>query len=165
MGITGARSPREAEGALRALADDASEVAKLRAEIKTVKQREARRERLDLLRKLAAANLPGYTRGELFVDVERDGKLVPVPAPMYDEMKLATLRGLVAAKLKTANQAATSTPYQPSQAAAQVASSQASVDIVAPQASQFSARSTAGADKLAAAAAALMQMGAFSNGN
>lgn len=163
MGLTGARSPREAEGALRALADDAAEVGKLRAEVKAVKQREARRERLDLLRKLASANLPGYTRGDLFVDVERDGKLVPVPAPMYSEMKLSTLRGLVAGKLKSAP-ATKAAPFQPSQAAATQAANQATVDVVAPQASQFAGRSTANADKLAAAAAALMQMGAFSNG-
>jgi hypothetical protein len=44
------------------------------------------------------------------------------------------------------------------------AANQATVDVVAPQATQFSGRSTASTDKLAAAAAALMQMGAFSNG-
>lgn len=163
LSVTGARTVREAEGALRALADDAADAVKLRAEVKAVKAREARRERMDLLRKLASANLPGYARGDLFVDVELNGKLVPVPAPMYDEMKLGTLRGLVAAKLKGApsTQAA---PFQPSQTAAVQAANQATVDVVAPQATQFSGRSTASTDKLAAAAAALMQMGAFSNG-
>jgi hypothetical protein len=118
---------------------------------------------MDLLRKLASANLPGYTRGDLFVDVESNGKLVPVPAPMYDEMKLSTLRGLVNGKLKSAPRTQVA-PFQPSQTAASQAANQATVDVVAPQATQFSGRSTASTDKLAAAAAALMQMGAFSNG-
>jgi len=163
LSVTGARTVREAEGALRALADDAADAVRMRAELRASKAREARRERMDLLRKLASANLPGYTRGDLFVDVESNGKLVPVPAPMYDEMKLSTLRGLVNGKLKSAPSTQVA-PFQPSQTAAVQAANQATVDVVAPQATQFSGRSTASTDKLAAAAAALMQMGAFSNG-
>ena len=163
MALTGARTIREAEGALRALADDAADAVRLRSEVRTVKAREARRERVALLRKLASANLPGYTRGDLFVDLERDGKLVSAPAPAFAEMKLGTLRGLVAAKLANAP-ARTSNPWEPSRDAASRASSQASIDIAAPTVSQFSGRTHASADKLAAAAAALAQMGAFSNG-
>ena len=163
MALTGARTIREAEGALRALADDAADAVRLRSEVRTVKAREARRERVALLRKLASANLPGYTRGDLFVDLERDGKLVSAPAPAFAEMKLGTLRGLVAAKLANAP-ARTSSPWEPSRDAASRASSQASIDIAAPTVSQFSGRTHASADKLAAAAAALAQMGAFSNG-
>ena len=83
MSATETKSPQEAIGALQGLVDDAAEVGKLRADAKQAKKRENYRERMDLLRKLAAADLPGYSRGELFVDRENDGKACIAPAPVY----------------------------------------------------------------------------------
>jgi ClpP class serine protease len=111
--ITGAKSAREAVGALRALADDAAQASDLRNEIKALRKANNDRTRRDLLSRLAAANLPGYSRGDLFVDRKVDGKTVSAPAPVYAEMKLATLRGLVEGKLASRSPAQIRSPFQP----------------------------------------------------
>lgn len=100
MRATGAKGPSAALGALRALIDDAAESAKLRDLNKSLRSKDNHRERMDLLNRLASANLPGYTRGELFTDAESNGKRTVSPAPQFSEMKLSTLRGLVEAKTK-----------------------------------------------------------------
>lgn len=129
MKITDAKSPNEAIGKLRALAEDAAEAGPLRVERDAAVKREAYAERMDLLRKLAAANVPGYARGDLFLDREVNGKLIPQPAPAFAEMKLATLRGLVEGKLATARPRAN--PFEPDRAAAKAASVNAEGNAVA----------------------------------
>jgi hypothetical protein len=103
MATTGARTPAEAQGKLQALADDAAESVKLRTEMKAARKRENYAQRMALLARLANANIQGYPRGDLLIDREVGGKRVTAPAPMYQEMKLATLRGFVDAKLKGVN--------------------------------------------------------------
>jgi ClpP class serine protease len=114
MRLTETRSPAEARGALTALVEDAAAAGKLRTELRDSKRAANARERMDLLRKLSAAALPGYTRGELFVDDvnETSGKRTMRAAPQYAEMKLGTLRGLVESKLKNAGPAKRS-PFEP----------------------------------------------------
>jgi hypothetical protein len=123
-GHTGKGSISSQIGALQALADDAAAVADMRSEVKATRKAATERTRLDLLRKLSAANIPGYQRSDLFSDKvkSKSGKLVTAPAPAFAEMKIGTLRALVDAKLATRTQSK-STPYAPdaSLAAATVA--------------------------------------------
>jgi ClpP class serine protease len=98
MTATEQDTPDGARGAFRALVDDSTEVHQLRSHLAAVTKRENYRERMSLLHRLNNAKLAGYTRGDLFVDREVNGKLLTAPAPMYAEMKLDTLRGLVTGK-------------------------------------------------------------------
>lgn len=165
MGLTGTKSPGEAEGALKSLADDAAEVANLRTEVKAGKKREARREKMDLLLKLAAKNLPGYPRGELLVDREVQGKIVTGPAPMYDEMPLSTLRGFVNGKLTSSASGPASvtqrSPFEPDPNRARVGAENALVeaDLSTPFIQDLASRSSASAEQLAKTARALEAQG------
>lgn len=102
-------------GAVIAQADDARRMAVVEAENANHRKLSASRERMDLLRKLSAANLPGYTRGELFIDSvdDKTGKKTVKAAPIYEEMKLGTLRGFVDSKLKNVAPTARRTPFEP----------------------------------------------------
>jgi ClpP class serine protease len=119
MRLTGTRSPDAAAGALQSMAVDAAEVAKLRSEAKASAKRENYRDRMDALLTLAKLNDPKFPRGDLFVDKEIAGKIVPTPAPMFAEMKLSTLRGLVSGRVESAKTAMASgkgprvTPFEP----------------------------------------------------
>lgn len=162
MSATGTKSPSEAQGALRSLTEDAAEVTELRTSLAASQKREIRREKMDLLMKLAAKNLPGYPRGELLVDREVKGKLVVGPAPMYDEMPLATLRGFVNGKLKGQAPAGPErTPFDPDPARARGATENALVDadLGTPFIQDLASRSTASAEQLAKTARALEAQG------
>jgi len=114
--LTGQSSMDGILGGLKALAEDAAASADLRTKLAIEQRRNNYRERMDLLEKLASANLPGYTRGDLFVDdVSANGvRLGKKPAPVYAEMKLKTLDGLVKNKLANATtNARRSTPFKP----------------------------------------------------
>jgi hypothetical protein len=166
--ITGAKTLDEAVGRLYSLRDDAAEVARIRAEIAAVKERETVRERMDLLRTLASLNLPGYTRGDLFVDHEHNGARVAEPSAVYAEMKLATLRGLVNAKSASAKSAAfVVSPFEPSHDAAKAASDAAEVDAEATSADvdDIASRSTASRDQIAKTRAALLKQQAAEKRN
>lgn len=162
MSATDTKSPSEAQGALRSILDDAAEVASLRASLAASKKREDRRERMDLLRSLAARNLPGYPRGELLVDREVKGALVTGPAPMFEEMPIATLRGFVNGKLK--GQAPTGperTPFEPDPARARTATENALVeaDVTTPFIQDLASRSSASPEQLAKTQRALEAQG------
>jgi len=159
MKATNTRSPDRALGAFRALAEDAAEVAKLRADMKHLRSVQNRAERMDLLKKLSAANLPGYSRGELFVDKEVNGKLVATPAPMFAEMKLATLRGLVSAKVKSGSPARRANPFQPNRVAAKTAATEARAKEIVQSGNFQNISTTASPESLARAAAALEDLG------
>lgn len=163
MSATGTKSPSEAQGALQSLVDDAGEVGDLRATLAASRKREVRREKMDLLMKLAARNLPGYPRGELLIDREVKGVLVTGPAPMYDEMPIATLRGFVNGKLK--GQAPTRqerTPFDPDPSRARTTTETALVeaDVTTPFIQDLASRSSASAEQLARTARALEAQGA-----
>jgi hypothetical protein len=162
MSATETKSPSEAQGALRSILEDAAEVADLRASLAASKKREVRREKMDLLMKLAAKNLPGYPRGELLVDREVGGKRVVGPAPMFDEMPIATLRGFVNGKLK--GQAATGperTPFDPDPNRARTSTENALVegDLATPFIQDIASRSSASPEQLAKTARALEAQG------
>lgn len=163
MALTEAKTPGEARGALKALAEDAAAAGVLRTDLAAAKRKVNARERMDLLRKLSAANLPGYARGDLFVDVVDDatGKRTVKAAPVFAEMKLSTLRGLVESKLKHAGTTAAS-PYSPSKDDARTAAETAKVERAAetPFVRQIATRSTASPEQLARTAAALEAQGA-----
>ncbi|HMI84859.1 MAG TPA: S49 family peptidase [Polyangiaceae bacterium] len=163
MSATGTKSPNEAQGALRSLVDDAAEAEGLRASLAASQKREVRREKMDLLTKLAAKNLAGYPRGELLVDREVGGKLVTGPAPMYDEMPIATLRGFVNGKLKGQAPAGPQrTPFDPDPNRARTSTENALVeaDLGTPFIQDLASRSTASAEQLAKTARALEAQGA-----
>lgn len=163
MSATGTKTPGEAQGALRSLTEDAAEAVELREGLRASKKRETRREKMDLLMKLAAKNLPGYPRGELLVDREIAGKLVTGPAPMYDEMPLATLRGFVNGKLKSQGTAGPErTPFDPDPNRARTSTEDALVegDLGTPFIQDLASRSTASAEQLARTARALEAQGA-----
>lgn len=161
MRLTGATSPQGAIGGLQSLADDAAESVTLAAKVKDLRAASNKRERMDLLGQLESLRLPGYMRGDLFVDrVGADGKRIVEPAPLYASTPLATLRGLVAGKVKSAPKAAGRNPFEPDKTAAKTASIAANAgrmttDPVVQKAAQ---RSTASVEQLAATAAQLDQM-------
>ena len=158
MSATETKSPSEAQGALRSILEDAAEVANLRDALAASKRREVRREKMDLLMKLAAKNLPGYERGELLVDREVGGNLVTGPAPMYDEMPIATLRGFVNGKLKAKGpKGPERTPFDPDPTRARTTTENALVegDVGTPFIQDVASRSSASAEQLARTARAL----------
>lgn len=161
MSATNTKSPSAALGALQGLIDDAAESVKLRADLKSLKAKSNQRERLDLLTKLAKADIAGYSRGELFVDKEVSGKLVSEPSPVYSEMKLSTLRGLVESKLASDTPRKDANPFQPDPKLATSNSAEARVELakdskVVKGASSFS---NASQDDLARSASALKEAG------
>lgn len=163
MSATGAKSPDAARGALKALIDDASEVAKLRADLKSLRTKVNAKERTELLTKLTAADPDRYPRGDLFVDREENGKTVTTPSPVYAEMKLATLRGLVESKTAHAPAKRSSNPFEPSKTAAESAKRASRVATVTEGKPGFiqniAVRSTASAQELAQSTAALEEAG------
>ena len=161
MKATSTKNPSTALGAFQALVDDAAESVKLRADLKQLKAKANQRERLDLLTKLAKADIPGYSRGELFVDKETNGKMTSEPSPVYAEMKLSTLRGLVESKLASDTPKKEANPFQPDPKLATANSSEARVELakeskIVKGASSFS---NASQDELARAASALKEAG------
>lgn len=97
-----ASSLDELVGNAKAVAQDAARMTKVEAaNRKLVKQHRAER-RMAAARKLVAANLPGLTRGDLFIDtVDAKGKRGLKLAPEYQQMKLETFEGFVNRKLKS----------------------------------------------------------------
>lgn len=169
MAATGTKGPGEAQGALASLVDDAAEVGELRTAIAASQKREVRREKMDLLMRLAARNIAGYPRGDLLVDREvkdREGRsvLVTGPAPMYEEMSLSTLRGFVNGKLKGQAPAAAPerTPFDPDPARARAVTDEAvmEADLGTPLIQDLASRSTASAEQLAKTMRALEAQGA-----
>lgn len=162
MTATATVDPQTALGAFRALHDDAKESAKVKSENKQLRAASNHREKMDLLHRLAAADLPGYSRGELFVDREVNGKVVVEPAPEFAEMKLATLRGLVDRKT-AGHTVAQRNPYEPDREKAREAKTEASAEkfIETPLVAAASQRSTADREQLARTAAALEAAGMF----
>ncbi len=164
MKATGTKGPGAALGALQALIDDASEAAKLREKNQALKSTANARERHDLLNKLASANLPGYTRGDLFVDAESNGTRTVSPAPQFAEMKLSTLRGLVEAKTK-GKPIVSANPFNPSPKAAKLATLVGVADDAKENHPDFiqaaTANSTATPDQIADSFAALKAHGVF----
>ena len=165
MSATGTKSPREALGAFKTLTDEASEVASLRTELKSMRKAAAFRERMDLLTKLASASIPGYTRGELIVDKETDGKIVSGPSALYATTPLETLRGFVESKLKSGAPRVKTNPFEPDRSAANQAKLTTRANVITEQNPGFiqsaAATSTATPDKLAQSAAALESAGMF----
>lgn len=163
MSATGDKSPDAARGALKALIDDASEVMKLRADLKSLRSKVNSKERTELLTKLTAADPDRYPRGDLFIDREENGKIITTPSPVYAEMKLATLRGLVESKTAGAPAKRSSNPFEPSKTAADGAKRTARVATVTEGKPGFirniAARSTASAQELAQSTAALEEAG------
>lgn len=99
--LTGQRSSGAIIGGLSALAEDAAASGELRGKLKEQQRAASYRTRMDLLRQLEAANLPGFARGDLFIDkVDEKGNRVGVrPAKHYAELTLSTLSGFVKSKL------------------------------------------------------------------
>jgi hypothetical protein len=161
LSLTETRTEAEARGALKAMSEDAAAAGKLRVELRNAQRAANARERTDLLQKLSRAGLPGYTRGELFVDVvdESSGKRTVKPAPVYAEMKLDTLRGLVSQKLANAPKSKSS-PFEPSKEHAEAAAASHRVSVVStsPFIQTIASRSTATVEQLAQSAAALAAM-------
>lgn len=123
--LTGVRDASEAVGALSALAADAAEVGALRTKLATAQSQANARERLDLLKQLAASG--AHPRGELLEDVVEGDRVVGVrPAKLWgpgpEGRTLANLRGYVRTKLASMTTttsdvaptaAAKPSPYQP----------------------------------------------------
>jgi hypothetical protein len=107
MAETSASTPAAARGALKSIVEDAASAGGLRTKLAAQRKRNNTREREELLKKLVVAN--AHQRGELFVDAidEATGARTTKPAAIWGDMKLATLRGYVAAKL------ASTAPRQP----------------------------------------------------
>lgn len=139
--LTGHSSVAAIIGGLSAMADDLTKLgAKLdevRGKHAKLSRRVAYRERMDLLHTLE--KIGAYTRGELFVDaVTDDGKRIVgtngqakvKPAPMWAEMKLGTLRGLVAGKVANAgSKPVRRSPFDPDRKAAETAAKTGGIDL------------------------------------
>jgi ClpP class serine protease len=165
MALTGKDSPAQATGALQAMADEAAKVHGLEAQVSASAKREEYRTRNDLLTKLAAAKLPGCSRGELFVDkVSADGKrTATVPAPLYATTPIETLRGFVDAKLANKSPRSVSNPFEPDASAAKAKSRTGHVAVVqdGELATNISARTGIPSDRVAGSLAALQESGAI----
>jgi hypothetical protein len=118
--LTGRTDSGEILGGLRAIAEDAADRNRAVQETNKLRVREERRERVELLRKLSAADI--HPRGELFVDEANDvtGKITtkPNPANPIAVAPLATLRGYVEQKLAGGVPVKRRNPFEPSEAAA-----------------------------------------------
>jgi len=117
--LTASSSDAALIGAVRAHADDAKRVGELEGKVKAMTGTAAKRERNDLLLKLAAAGLPGYLRGDLFTDAVVDGKKVSSPSAMFATTPLPTLREFVSKKLAGGIKTR-ATPFEPSEKAARL---------------------------------------------
>lgn len=101
---------------LSAIAHDASQASRLRAERNTERAKAETAERNDLCKRLVASG--GEERGRVFVDsVSPEGKRTGVSiAPMFAEMRMPTLRQLVSDHEKRAKPR---DPFEPDRAAAE----------------------------------------------
>jgi len=108
-----ASDPQGIIGAIDALATDAAEAGRYKAKLAKVAGREAARERMDLLGKLAAAGI--HTPGELYAHDDA-GKVVR-PSKLWGPgkagRKLANLREYVRTRLENAGPAPRRDPFQP----------------------------------------------------
>ncbi|MEK9647433.1 MAG: hypothetical protein VW547_17990, partial [Alphaproteobacteria bacterium] len=109
--LTSQRSAAGIIGGLTAIASDAAASGRLRAERDELAKHRAKAERWALAKRLAALGVAGHDRGAIFIDaVNADGsrkldaeqKPIMRLAPMYAEMRLDTLRGLVEGHEKNA---------------------------------------------------------------
>jgi ClpP class serine protease len=134
MAATGERTPTRALGGFRTIVEEAKRAADLSVEVKALRKQGQFRQRMDLLRTLAALKIPGYSPGELFVDREiSPGKFTRGPAALFASVKLAELRGLVASKQKLVREGGVSTdanPFEPSQKLAEEVSDRAGIDAI-----------------------------------
>lgn len=156
MKLTDTQNANGAIGGLKAMAEEAAQVAETKQHLAAAKKREQYAERMGLLKKLAAANLPGYQRGDLLTDKVVKGKRLTVPTQMYAEMKLDTLRGFVEGKVKNAKPGRTN-PFEASRTAAEDAQLNAFVEEAAasPEVKNISISTTATTEQLARSRAAL----------
>lgn len=136
MTATGARTMDELDGAIAAIAEDAKRLAKVEQDMAALKARADEKERMDLLLKLAAADLGGdNARGQLIVDQVDDvtgaRTMIPNPKSLIASAPLGKLRGYVTAKIDntapTAAAAPKRSPFEPDADAVQAAASGAAV--------------------------------------
>lgn len=122
MARTDTKDPAAAEGALDRIIADASEVHAARTERDQYRAESERQERITILDRLVLRGDSEHTRGKLFVDVVRDGKIVGrKPAPLWSDgpegRTIENLRGY-AQQVERTPAAAKSTPFEPSESAA-----------------------------------------------
>ena len=110
--VTNTSTASEAKGALQALVEDASRCAEYETKLRAQQRKAARQERWTLCRALVSAQIPGHERGRVFVDeVDDSGARTMRLSPVYAEMKLGTLRGLVSGL--TSKRDPLKTPFNP----------------------------------------------------
>lgn len=125
-------SDAELVGAAKAVAGDARRLAKVEATNRTLQKEQRAAKRLELAKRLAAASLPGLSRGDVFIDKvnESTGKVTTKLAPEYRQMKLETFEAFVNRKLKNGGSSARRrTPFDPDRSAAASASAQPDLDV------------------------------------
>lgn len=124
--ITGQRSAAGVLGGLKAVAHDAAQSGRLRAERNAVRAREEARDRWNLCRRLVACG--GAERGRVFVDavtpdgarvLDKSGRPKVTLARVYREMRIETLRGEVENRERNA---APRSPFEPDEERAAAAS-------------------------------------------
>lgn len=98
----GADSLDDLAGVAKAVASDAKRVAKVEAENKKITRERKAERRMAAARKLVAANVPGFARGEVYLDrVDAvTGKRTIKLAPEFQSMKLEAFESFVARKIK-----------------------------------------------------------------
>lgn len=112
----GADSFGGVRGKLSALAQDARQGVKAAVDLKNERAAAEARERTDLLLSLAKANLPGFPRGDLLVDIVSSAdKIIGVrPAKFYAKTPIDELRAFVKGKLDNAGPSAKEqNPFEP----------------------------------------------------
>lgn len=123
MRETGTKGLDALVGAVKAVTADSRRVSEVEERNAKMLRRSRFERRMVLARKLVAANLPGCTRGELFIDAvdEKSGKRRTKLAPEYQQMRLETFEAFVERKLKNAGptRARTQTPFEPNAKQAQ----------------------------------------------
>ncbi len=113
MKATDTSTPDAMVGAVIAQAGDAKRLSQVEADNRSLRKTAASAERMALLRKLSSANLPGFARGDLFIDkVDDNGRRTTIPTPMFADMKLSSLREFVDRKISTGTPSR-ATPFEP----------------------------------------------------
>lgn len=102
MTVLDARSEDELVGAAKAAAKDAERLPAAMAKNKKLQQKQRARRRMDAAMRAIRADVPGLTRGDLFIDEVDDvtGKKTTRLAPEWQTMKLEAFEAMVGRRIK-----------------------------------------------------------------
>lgn len=113
MTALGATDEDDLVGAAHAAASDLKRMAKVEAQNKKLNRQRRAERRMAAAKKLVAANVPGFARGDVFLDkIGARGERKLALAPEFQSMKLEVFESMVTRKVKTGRgRGVTTTPF------------------------------------------------------